>query len=122
MSTPDRIDASPDVLAGLDAWRDLPAAQQPGWPDAEALATEQSTGLDSPASLAPGRWAAAAAHIRFRVNDLTRWAFLAVLAVFLYTVAEVAVRPRLAWVALVAGVAVYLTAFVGALSTVFFSA
>ena len=31
------IDASPDVLAGLDAWRDLPAAQQPAWPDADAL-------------------------------------------------------------------------------------
>ena len=31
------IDASPDVLAGLDAWRDLPAAQQPSWPDAGAL-------------------------------------------------------------------------------------
>ena len=27
----------PDVLAGLDAWRDLPAAQQPSWPDAGAL-------------------------------------------------------------------------------------
>lgn len=43
MSTPDRIDASSDVLAGLDAWRDLPAAQQPGWPDAEALASATET-------------------------------------------------------------------------------
>ena len=43
MSTPDRIEASPDVLAGLDAWRELPAAQQPGWPDAEALATATRT-------------------------------------------------------------------------------
>ncbi|HET7660033.1 MAG TPA: 3-deoxy-7-phosphoheptulonate synthase, partial [Oryzihumus sp.] len=31
------IDATPEVLAGLDAWRDLPAAQQPEWPDADAL-------------------------------------------------------------------------------------
>ncbi|MCY7288737.1 MAG: 3-deoxy-7-phosphoheptulonate synthase, partial [Cryobacterium sp.] len=43
MSTPARIDATPDVIAGLDAWRDLPAAQQPVWPDAEALATAVST-------------------------------------------------------------------------------
>lgn len=33
----------PDVLAGLDHWRELPAAQQPTWPDPEALrsATEE---------------------------------------------------------------------------------
>jgi len=31
------IDATPEVLAGLDAWRDLPAAQQPSWPDADRL-------------------------------------------------------------------------------------
>ena len=43
MSTPARNDASPDVLAGLDAWRGLPVAQQPGWPDAEALATATRT-------------------------------------------------------------------------------
>jgi len=43
VSTPGRTDASPDVLAGLDAWRDLPAAQQPVWPDAEALAAAVST-------------------------------------------------------------------------------
>ena len=30
--------ATPEVLAGLDAYRDLPAAQQPAWPDADALA------------------------------------------------------------------------------------
>ena len=28
----------PDVLAGLDNWRRLPASQQPTWPDPEALA------------------------------------------------------------------------------------
>jgi len=31
------------VIVGLDAWRDLPAAQQPVWPDAEALATAVRT-------------------------------------------------------------------------------
>ncbi|HET8600296.1 MAG TPA: 3-deoxy-7-phosphoheptulonate synthase class II [Segeticoccus sp.] len=37
------IDATPDVLAGLDAWRDLPAAQQPEWPDRAALEEAVST-------------------------------------------------------------------------------
>jgi 3-deoxy-7-phosphoheptulonate synthase len=37
------IDATPDVLAGLDAWRDLPAAQQPEWPDRTALDEAVST-------------------------------------------------------------------------------
>lgn len=87
-----------------------------------ALATEQSTGLDSPASLDPAHWAADAVHIRVRVNDLTRWAFLSVLAVLLYTIAEVARRPRVAWTALGSGLVVYVAALVGALSTVFFSA
>jgi hypothetical protein len=89
---------------------------------ARALAIEQSTGLDSPRSLAPARWAAAAVHIRDRMNDLIRWAFLSVVAVLLYTVAEVTTRKRVAWAALGCGLAVYLTALVGALSTVFFSA
>jgi len=40
---PARIDASPEVIAGLDAWRDLPAAQQPEWPDADALAAAVAT-------------------------------------------------------------------------------
>lgn len=31
------IDAEPDVLAGLQAWRALPANQQPDWPDPTAL-------------------------------------------------------------------------------------
>jgi 3-deoxy-7-phosphoheptulonate synthase len=43
VNTPGKTEASPDVLAGLDAWRDLPAAQQPTWPDAEALAAAVRT-------------------------------------------------------------------------------
>jgi hypothetical protein len=89
---------------------------------AQALATEQSTGLDSPASLNPARWAAAAVHIRARMNDLTHWALLSIAAVLLYTVAEVTTRPWVAWTTLACGFAVYLAALVGALSTVFFSA
>jgi len=37
------IDATPEVLAGLDAWRELPAAQQPAWPDAERLSAAVRT-------------------------------------------------------------------------------
>ena len=43
VSTAARVEPTPDVIAGLDAWRDLPAAQQPVWPDAEALATAVRT-------------------------------------------------------------------------------
>jgi len=32
------VEPEPGVLAGLDAWRSLPAEQQPAWPDAAALA------------------------------------------------------------------------------------
>jgi 3-deoxy-7-phosphoheptulonate synthase len=35
VSTPDTPEAA--LLAGLDLWRTLPAAQQPGWPDAAVL-------------------------------------------------------------------------------------
>jgi len=35
VSTPDTPEAA--LLAGLDAWRALPAAQQPGWPDLAVL-------------------------------------------------------------------------------------
>ena len=31
------VEPGPGVVAGLDAWRDLAAQQQPDWPDAEAL-------------------------------------------------------------------------------------
>jgi 3-deoxy-7-phosphoheptulonate synthase len=35
--TTNAVAPSPDVTNGLDAWRDLPAAQQPSWPDPAAL-------------------------------------------------------------------------------------
>jgi 3-deoxy-7-phosphoheptulonate synthase len=43
VSNPAKVDATPDVIAGLDAWRDLPAVQQPVWPDAAALTTAVET-------------------------------------------------------------------------------
>lgn len=39
---------SPDVLAGIDAWRALPAGQQPEWPDPEALAAATAELAASP--------------------------------------------------------------------------
>jgi 3-deoxy-7-phosphoheptulonate synthase len=35
--TTNAVAPAPDVIGGLDAWRDLPAAQQPSWPDPAAL-------------------------------------------------------------------------------------
>jgi len=43
----------PSALAGLDAWRDLPAAQQPAWPDPEALAAVRRTLATVPPIVAP---------------------------------------------------------------------
>jgi hypothetical protein len=87
---------------------------------AKALAAEQSAGLDSPASLDPGRWARAASDIRVRMNRLTRWAFLVVVAVLLYTAAEVTDRRLLTYLLLAGGIAFYLAGLVGGLSMAFF--
>ena len=45
-----------------------------------------------PANLDPDRWARAADDIRDRIKGLTRWAFLVLIAVLLYTAAEVSTR------------------------------
>ena len=37
MSVEPRVSASPDVIAGLDAWRSLPIRQQPHWEDRDGL-------------------------------------------------------------------------------------
>jgi hypothetical protein len=87
---------------------------------ARALAAEESTALGSPASLDPGQWAGAAEDIRVRVTRLARWAFVALVAVLLYTLAEVSTRRRSAYVLVCCGVAVYLTGLVGGLTTAFF--
>jgi hypothetical protein len=86
----------------------------------QALAAEASAALDSPGNLDPDRWALAAVHIRTRVNGLIHWAFLMLLAVFLYTLAEVSTRARVTYVFLGAGIAVYAAGVASALSTVFF--
>lgn len=87
---------------------------------ARALEAEASVGLDSPASLDPGHWARAAADIRDRMKGLTRWAFLMLVAVLLYTAAEVATKPRVSYALIGGGLAVYLAALIGGLWMFFF--
>jgi hypothetical protein len=87
---------------------------------AKALAAEQSAALDSPASLAPERWAHDAEAIRARMNRLTRWAFLAVVAILLYTAAEVSRRRHLTYLLIGGGVVFYLAGLAGGLSNGFF--
>ena len=81
---------------------------------------EQSAALDSPANLDPARWARAAIAIRVRVNGLVHWAFLMLVAVLLYTLAEVSIRARVAYGFVGAGFVVYLVGVVGGLTRVFF--
>jgi hypothetical protein len=85
-----------------------------------ALAAEQSTALDSAGKLDPDRYAAEADDIRGRVNGLVRWAFVALIAVLLYTIAEVSSRRRTVIAFMTTGILVYVTLIVGALTTGFF--
>jgi hypothetical protein len=88
---------------------------------ARALAAEESTALDSPASLDPDRWAAAASTIRVRVNGLTRWALVVLLAIPLYTLAEMGHRKRTMYGFGAAGLVVYLVGLLGGLTSVFWA-
>jgi hypothetical protein len=88
---------------------------------ARALAEEESTGLDSPAHFNPEKWASAANDIRSRVRSLARWAFLMLVAVLLYTIAEVTTPRRIVYVLIAGGLAVYVTGVVIGLSTAFFA-
>jgi hypothetical protein len=86
-----------------------------------ALEIEASASIDSAANLDPDRWAAEAVSIRERVGGLTGWAFLMLVAVLLYTVAEVATnRARVTYSLIGVGLAVYVAGLVGGLSTYFF--
>jgi len=86
-----------------------------------ALEIEASASIDSPANLDPDRWATEAVAIRDRVSGLTRWAFLMLAAVLLYTVAEVATtRRRVTYALAGVGLATYAIGLVGGLSTYFF--
>ncbi len=87
---------------------------------ARALEIEQSTGLNSPGRLDPDRWATEANDIRDRVQGLIRWAFLAVIAIFFYTVAQVSSRWRTFLAFAAVGFVVYVTALTGSLATYFF--
>ncbi len=86
-----------------------------------ALEAEQSTALDSPGKLDPSGFARQADAIRDRVNGLVRFAFVIAFAVLLYTLAEVSTRRRTTTAFAVAGIAVYITAVAGCLSTYFFA-
>jgi hypothetical protein len=88
---------------------------------ARALAAEESTALDSPGALDPDRWAAAASAIRVRVNGLTRWALVALLAIPLYTLAEMGRRRRTMYGFGAVGLVVYLVGLVGGLTSVFWA-
>ncbi len=86
-----------------------------------ALEAEQSTALDSPGKLDPSGFARQADDIRDRVNGLVRFAFVIAFAVLMYTLAEVSTRRRTTTAFAVAGIAVYIAAVVGCLSTYFFA-
>lgn len=112
----DGFAVSGDLLHPPRAPRPLDLAQRE-----RSLVAVQSTALDAPAALNPDRWAREADAIRVRVNGLTRWAFLALLAVPLYTLAQLATRRRLVAAFATVGVVVYLTALVGGLATHFWA-
>ena len=85
---------------------------------ARALAAEQTTSLDSPGVLDPDGWARSANDIRVRVNHLVRWAFVVLVAVLLYTLAEVSTRTRRVVAFAGAGLLVYLVGLIAGLSAV----
>lgn len=87
-----------------------------------ALIAEDQTGFTSSGQLDPDFWAEDAERIRDRVNGLIRWAFLLIVAVFLYTLAEVfSTRRYVAAAAGLAGVVVFLFAVIGGFSIDFFA-
>lgn len=86
-----------------------------------ALIAQQATALDAPAALDPDRWAREADAIRVRINGLTHWAFVALLAVPLFTLAQLATRSKMVLLLLAAGLVVYLSGLVGGLATQFWA-
>src|SRR3954468_15911922 len=57
-----------DLVPGLDRWRDLPAAQQPHWPDRAALDTVLKTLSSVPPIVAP----AEVDHLRAQLADVAQ--------------------------------------------------
>ena len=86
-----------------------------------ALVAQQATALDAPVALNPNRWASEADAIRVRINGLTHWAFVALLAVPLFTLAQLTGRTKMVVVLVAAGLAVYLTGLVAGLTTQFWA-
>jgi hypothetical protein len=86
-----------------------------------ALIAQQATALDAPAALNPDRWAREADAIRVRINGLTHWAFVALLAVPLFTLAQLSTRTKMVVSFVAAGLAVYLTGLVAGLATQFWA-
>jgi hypothetical protein len=86
-----------------------------------ALVAQQTTALDAPAALNPDRWASEADAIRVRINGLTHWAFVALLAVPLFTLAQLATRTKVVVLLVAAGLVVYLTGLVAGLTTQFWA-
>jgi hypothetical protein len=86
-----------------------------------ALVAQQATALDAPAALNPDRWAREADAIRVRINGLTHWAFVALLAVPLFTLAQLAKRTKMVLLFVATGLAVYLTGLVAGLTTQFWA-
>jgi len=112
----DTFAISTDLLHPRRAPRPLDLAERE-----RTLVAQQSTALDAPAALDPDRWAHAADAIRVRTNGLTRCAFVALLAVPLYTLAQLAARRSWAVALAVAGLVVYLTGLVAGLATYFWA-
>src|SRR5206468_2489189 len=79
-----------------------------------------ATALDSPAALDPDKWARHAETLRVRINGLVRWAFVVLVSVLLYAIAEISRRLRNAYAFTCAGLVVYITGLVGGFSAVFF--
>jgi hypothetical protein len=107
---------SGDLLAPPRAPRPLDLAGRE-----RALIAQQATALDAPAALDPDRWAREADAIRVRVNGLTHWSFVALLAVPLFTLAQLATRTKVVVSLVAVGLAVYLTGLVAGLATRFWA-
>jgi len=116
--------AAAGVFGRLSVGDNLRAGRRPRPfdPDAraQALAVEQATALDSPAALDPDKWARHAETLRVRINGLVRWAFVVLVSVLLYAIAEISRRLRNAYAFTCAGLVVYITGLVGGFSAVFF--
>ncbi len=88
----------------------------------EARTVEEATGIDSPGSLDPDRWAEEAEGIRDRINGLAVWALIMLVAVLLFTVGEAnSARRPVFYTATALGAVVLVAGAVGGLTIDFFA-